>query len=806
MIFKFRGVLFLLFFCFAFPLFSDAQIYQRVAGTVRDKDTQSPLESVLVTDPTGQYQAITNFDGQFEISQVPVGKYAFYFSRTGYQRQSIPEVLITSGREVLLDVQLEETGMMEEVVVTARPREINEMALVSARSFDIQETERYAGSRSDPARMASNFAGVQGADDSRNDIIVRGNSPQGLLWRLEDLNIPNPNHFAIAGTTGGPVSMLNNKTLGTSVFLTGAFPAEYGNAVGGVFDLKMRNGNPDQYEFTGQLGILGTEIAVEGPISRKRRSSFMATYRYSTLKLFQGLDIQLGTASVPSYQDASFKFHFPIGEKGNLDFFGVGGTSSIDLIVSDLEDASGEIYGESDRDQYFHSKAGIVGGSYSQRFGTKTFTRLTIGLSGQNSGATHLKVFRNADWQVDSLKDILGYTFNTINYSTHWNLNHRVAPGHVVRIGIINDLFDMDFTDSSRQYPPSLQQWQHRVNFQGSTNLTQAYLQYKFIPLPDLTITAGLHGQYLSHNQTSAVEPRAGLQWHLKKAGTFSLGYGLHSQIQPLYHYFSHLPKNPSTAMHNYDLGFTKSHHFVGGYGRNLGSRINLRTEIYYQRLFQVPIEHRPGSSFSSINQGSGFERIFPDTLHNRGTGYNYGLELTLAKNFHRGYYILFTGALYESMAKGNDGIYRSTDYNGRFATNLLGGYEKKLGKNSTLITGGKVTYAGGRRYSPPDIKASNEIADFVAVDSLRNSLQFPDYFRFDLKLGVRINSAKLTHEIAVDLVNVLGTKNLLSFTYSPDLAAIGNDPFYRTYQLGFLPLFYYRIDLNTGKTPAAHQ
>jgi hypothetical protein len=238
----------------------------------------------------------------------------------------------------------------------------------------------------------------------------------------------------------------------------------------------------------------------------------------------------------------------------------------------------------------------------------------------------------------------------------------------------------------------------------------------------------------------------------------------------------------------------------VSGYEHGFSKALRMRTEAYYQYLYKVPIEIRPGSSFSALNQGASFGRTFPDTLKNAGTGYNYGLELTLEKPFSRGYYVLFTGSVFDSKAKGNDGVYRNTDYNTKYAVNVLGGYEYKLSKNSTLLTGGKVTFAGGRLYSPPNIAASNATGDFIVIDSLRNTLRFADYFRTDLKVGVRINAKKLTHEIAVDLVNIFGIKNVLSLTYSPDLAAQGLYPFIKTYQLGFLPLFYYRVDIATGK------
>jgi hypothetical protein len=262
-----------------------------------------------------------------------------------------------------------------------------------------------------------------------------------------------------------------------------------------------------------------------------------------------------------------------------------------------------------------------------------------------------------------------------------------------------------------------------------------------------------------------------------------------------MYQYFAHFPLAPASAMHNYDMGFTRSHHLVVGYDKGLSKYIRVRVEAYYQYLFNIPVELRPSSSFSNINQGSSFSRVFPDTLQNTGTGQNYGLELTIEKSFSNSWYMLLTGSVFNSTYKGNDGVSRSTDYNGRFATNMLAGYEPKLGPNTVLITGAKITYAGGKLYSLPDIAASNTIGDFVVIDSTRNSERFHDYFRTDLRLGIRINRPKVTHELAVDLVNVFGTQNILDLTYSPDLASQGKYPFLETYQLGFLPLFYYRVD-----------
>lgn len=786
--------LFLLFFLLYYTTAAHAQ---RLTGLVRDKESRTPLPGALIfIDTAGSASAITDTNGAFVVEDLPTGKYSVTAAMAGYQHQKATGVLLTAGRDAYLEFFLEEKATaLTEVSVSAKRGVRNEMALISARPFDVQETERYAGSRSDPARMASNFAGVQGADDSRNDIIVRGNSPMGVLWRMEDLDMPNPNHFAIPGSSGGPVSMLNNKTLANSDFFTGAFPAEYGNSTAGVFDLKLRRGNQRRYEATAQLGFLGTELAAEGPLSRKENgASFLVTYRYSTLKLFEGLNIKIGTNSVPNYQDAAFNLFFPMGRKSSLMLFGIGGLSKIDLIVSKLTEPSEELYGESDRDQYFKSNTGMVGAAFQSTLSDRTFAKVAVGFSASQIGGMHDKVFRDADFQVDSLKPILDYENLTNAVVAHAYVNHKINRQQTFTVGLINNLYLLNYRDSSRQYPPTLQEWQQRENFIGNTDLAQAYAQYKYRPNDRLSLTGGLHTQFLTHNKSFAIEPRAALRYLLSK-GAISLGYGLHSQLQPLYQYFAHLPQKDASQMHNYEVGFTRAHHFVAGYEWPLGNAIRLRTEAYYQYLFDVPIETRAGSSFSGLNQGADFSRLFPDTLVNKGTGYNYGLELTLEKAFSKGYYFLFTGSLFDSKAKGNDGMWRNTDFNGRFAVNALGGYEPKLSDKTTLLTGIKITWAGGRLYSPPDTAASNALGDFVAIDAERNTLSFPNYFRVDARLGVRISGKKLTHELAVDLVNVAGIKNVLSLIYSPDLAAQGKDPFIRQYQLGFLPLFYYRVD-----------
>ena len=804
---KLLPLFYLLLLCFGGCFTGSGQsLTQTVRGRIVDKETQTPLPGAtvqLLGDSAGTTGTATDADGYYRLDKVNVGRRTLRFSYIGYQHADVANVVVTSGKEVILNVQLEASAqVMDEVVVSAtnKAEASNEMATVSARTFSVDETKRYPGSRDDPARMASNFAGVQGSNDSRNDIVIRGNSPAGLLYRIEGVNIPNPNHFAIAGTTGGPVSVINNKTLASSDFFTGAFPAEYGNALAGVFDLNFRGGNNEQHEFTGQFGILGTELAAEGPISRKAKSSYLFAYRYSTLSLFQVFNFKIGTSAVPNYQDLSFKLNFPTRKAGTFSLFGIGGDSKIDVMVSKDKDLLENIYGEKDRDQYFRSRMGVVGVNHVLPVNANTFVRTTLSASYARSRAVHEYIRFGPDFQVLDLFPILGYTFRENRLSLTSSLTRKFGPQHTLKAGFFADQFRFNFQDSVARFTPDYQveRFLNRWDYRGNAFLLQPYAQWKYKPSDALTFTAGLNGLVFTLNGNSrALEPRLGVSWRFRPGQSLNFGYGLHHQVQPTYTYFYHLPA--TTRPHNLGMRFTRSNHLVLGYDYAISPTVRIKAETYYQSISKVPVTRYP-SSFSLLNQGSAFERFFPDsTLVNTGTGTNYGVEFTLEKFFSRHYFLLLTGSLYDSKYRGSDGVRRNTDFNGNFATNLLSGAEYTVGRRklTTLLLGGKLTWAGGRRYGPVDPAASRDpnVLDVVYLDSRRNSLQFPHYFRADLRLGFRRNAKRLTHEFAVDLVNVLGVKNVLSLTYAPNPQQPEEDPIREEYQLGFLPLFYYKID-----------
>ena len=795
-----------------------------VSGTVLDSEALYPLPGAYVQISTLEgFMTSTDMDGRFSFDDVPIGRHVVKLSFMGYESRTIDGVVLVSGRPVVLEVKMSESVFSiaaAEVTATQTGEVMNEMATVSARAFTVEETDRYAGSRGDPARMASNFAGVQGADDSRNDIVVRGNSPSGVLWRIEGVDLTNPNHFSVPGTGGGPVAIINNKTLANSDFFTAAFPAEFGNSTAAVFDLKLRNGNQDHWHGSAQLGFLGTEVLLEGPLNRDKRSSLLVNYRYSTASIFSAVGIDIGTSAVPKYQDGSFKLFTPTKGGGSLSFWGIGGNSNVDILISNQVAPERNIYGDNDRDQYFRTGTGMMGLTHTQPLNSRSYIKTTLAVSRDRQDSNHDYVTRDLlitdiDTTYTNIQTspLMTYGFVKDRLALAVHANHKLEPKTgtaTLRMGLNTDLMMWSFQDSIRAFtdePDSLGAWGRRWDADMKGALIQPFIQLKRRPNEALTWTAGLHAMVDTRSGASSLfEPRLGMQWVSKGGTVWSAGSGLHSQIQSPYIYASATTTEVSGQLNmpNQELGFTRSIHNVIGVTRKLSDLWTLKMEVYHQHLFEIPVADLStewganNGSYSLINAGGGFSRLFPDTLLNEGTGRNMGVEMTLSRAFREGWFMLLTASVFDAKYTGADDVSRNTDFNGKYSWNFLASKEWKLSPSLGLVTGLKATMAGGRWYGPVDDDASLAQREIIFIDKDRNTQQFDDYFRLDIKTNLTWNRPETTWELGIDFVNILGTENILKLTYAPD-EMDQDDPDYspvrQEYQLGFLPIFFLRID-----------
>ncbi len=792
-----KKILLLVVLIFCLQLTGFAQITQTVKGIVMDTDSEMPLigANVKLVSLESSSGTVTDIDGLFQLPNTPIGRHVIEVSYLGYNTVTIPNVVVSAGKEVELEISLSEGyNVMDEITITAeveKDKSVNEMASISSRTFSLEEVTRYSGGRNDASRLVSNFAGVATADDSRNDIVIRGNSPAGVLWRLEGVPIPNPNHFSTLGTTGGPVSALNTNLLKNSDFITSAFPSEYGNALSGVFDVGFRNGNKDKFEVTAQLAAFsGLELMVEGPLNKSKTSSFLVSYRHSFVALATNLGLDIGTNATPDYRDLSFKFDFAKTPIGKFSIFGIGGTSDIEFLASEID--ATDIFAEADEDSRAESGLGIIGVKHNIIVSPNSYLRTVVSLSRAENDFSIERYFPNQSFEKYNNTDVSDQS-DRIALSSYYNIKHNSKI--TTRAGVTLEQLTILSTVNDREGNPDLDMdglpdWQKIRDIDGKVLTVQPFIQSKYKLTEKLIINAGLHGQYLGLNDDFIIEPRAAANYTLTEKSTLNFGYGHHSQVQPLPILFIlSEDENGIFSSQNEALDFTKAHHFVLGYDYKPAADWRLKFETYYQHLYDVPVD-RFESTFSLLNAGADF--VFPETGHliNEGTGKNYGVELTVEKFYSSGYYGLLTGSIFQSKYTGSDNIERNTAFNNKYVLNLLAGKEWQVNESYAFTTDFKVTTAGGRYYTPIDLAASQLSNTEIRDESNAFSEQFSPYLRLDVKFGIRINSKRgLSQVFALDFQNILNRENPFTERYNRSTGEVNT-----VLQSGFFPDILWRI------------
>ncbi len=769
-----------------------------IKGNVIDKQSEitltgATIELLNIDKKTG---ITTDINGRFRLENIPIGRHTIRISFIGFDTITIPNIMVTTGKDAIIAIKLVESyGNLNEIVIastTSKNRPKNKMAAISARQFSLEEVSRYSGGRGDVARLASNFAGVSAPNDSRNDIVIRGNSPTGLLWKLEGIPIPSPNHFSTTGTTGSPVSALNPNMLENSDFITSAFPAEYGNALGGVFDLGFRKGNTDDYEYTLQMGAFtGLEAMAEGPLGKKG-GSFLVAGRYSLIGLIgQGT----GTSALPNYKDISFNVGFGESKLGKFSLFGILGSSSIDFIGEDTKED--DLFTFKDEDSFVTSEFGVVGLKHRAIIGENSYLKTIISRSFSANEYDRDRYYNLDTPQERKIPFIKADNSETrMIFSTLFNT--KISSKTTLRTGLLFENFNLESLLKSREEQfdtdndgdPDLKTFR---NSNESLSIVQPYVQGQFRLTGKLTLNAGLHGQYSSLNEQFVLEPRASVNWKIAPKHSLSFGYGLHNQPVALPLLFLNENINGEMVQTNKNLDFVQSNHFVLGYDVRLAKNWRAKAEIYYQDITNAAVDSSP-SSYSSLTEGSNF-RFSTDHLSmvNEGTGFNSGIELTLEKFFTKGYYGLLTTSIFDSKYKGSDGIERNSPFNNKYVLNILAGREFKIGKSKkdVFFIDTKFTAAGGRHYTPVDLVTSQQAGFQILQEDLAFSEQSDRYIKWDLKFGVRFNSKvkKRSHQFYVDLQNVTDNKNIFERRYN----RLTND-INKVYQIGFFPDVGYRF------------
>lgn len=791
-------LLFILSFFFlsaAYAPVAAQTITQTVRGTVRDNATQRALEgaSVYLKDTDPVVGTTTDAAGKFSLENVPVGRHVLKVSSVGYETFTIPDLLVNSGKESVLSISLMQTAQnLDEVVVTEQPSTVETIAPISSRTFSVEETRRYAATFFDPARLATSFPGVVGTNDQANHISVRGNSPNSLLWRLEGVDIVNPNHLSNAGTfsdrrvqSGGSQSVFSAQVLDDSRFLSGAFPAQYGNVVGGVLDMRLRKGNNQQQEYTAQAGLIGLEFAAEGPFREEYQGSYLANYRYSTVGILTNvLGLDFGGERI-TFQDLSFNLSFPTKKAGEFTVFGVGGTGSN---IFEAQRDSSQWEEQEDRfDATFTNDMAAVGLTHTLPLGKQALLKSVVATSSLSSERFSNRV-SNAYQTIRISED----SYRETRISATSSLTRKLIGNHTLQGGVY---FDNLYYQLSSREGNSDENLSSLIHGEGSGQLLRPYVDGKFTLNSRWILNAGLHFAYFTLNGSRSLEPRLSLRWNAIESITrpqfVTVSYGLHSQLQlPGVYFYSETQADGTVINPNRDLGFTKSAQYTVGYDYTLSESLRLHTEAYYQHLFNAPVALSSTSSFSALNLLEGFVR---ERLTNEGTGRNYGLEATVEKTLSDSYYFLISGSLYESKYTGADGIERDTRYNGNYALSLTGGKEfawNKKNKHRVIGINLRSAYIGGLRTTPINETQSRTTQNTVLVENQAFTKKLSDYFKIDLRLSLRKDTPRYSSVWSLDLQNASNRQNVAYQYYDTVQGKV-----LTKYQLGLIPVLTYRIE-----------
>ena len=755
----FRFILFFIIGITSQSLFGQA--YQTVRGNISETFTETPIEGVavkLLKDGLAIKEVISNPMGNFSFEKVELGTYDVLFKHVNYHSFIDPGVEVSISKEIVLEIQMQSRNNSLDTVEVepAKLRGVptNEMATTSSFSIEAGDAKRIAGGLDDPIRVAGTLPGVTSATGfSENFISIRGNSPRSLKYQMEGITLPNPTHFSRIGSAGGTFTIFSLHLLDKSDFYTGAFSAEYGDALGGVFDAKFRRGNQEKHEHMIQVGVLGLDIASEGPLNKGKKASYAINYRYGLV----GLARLIGYPSQPTYQDLSLSLNFPITKRSNFKLFGIGG-SSLRTRTATLDS---ETWEESiDRTNLIlSSKMAMMGGVFKHFIRENTVLKATAAIS-------YTQQLDNKQYVTDlySLIDQRTNEYTSLPISTAVSLKHKFSKKHfnISGASYTNTLHDWN----TKRYSFVTNTFNSPFNGKGVSNEFKAYSASKFFLSEKWSVNVGLHYTYYDVNKKQALEPRGSIAYQISENHSISASAGMHSQIENFATYmYTDRAATIANRFPNQNLDFIRSNHYILGYKGKVWTNHSLRVEVYYQDLYNIPTE--VNGTYAMVNFAE-LTDIRP--LVNNGTGQNYGLDVGFERYSDNGLYYIVNASVYRSLYTGSDGVERSTAYDNQYNVKFLLGKEYKLKKKNekykAFAWNTNLAAMGGQPYTPIDLVASEAEQETVYNESLAFSERDKPVVFLDFTFSYKINKNNKRTVWSLQIKNLFSNSNAIYREY----------------------------------------
>lgn len=736
----------------------------KLQGTIKDAITEEPLEEVLIQIVNRDLQAFTDKEGYFSFEGLELGRVEVKVSSVGYGSKLVKEILLKAGRTEKLALFLEsEINQLEEVAVTSSSPNLSG-ALTSIQSISIEQVMRLPATFYDPARLAFTFPGVAANNDQANGMSIRGNNPNGLQWRLEGVEIVNPNHLASAGTfsdqpaaNSGGTNMLSAQMLGHMNFLTGAFPAEYGNAFSGVMDMRLRKGDDKEYKHTIQAGLIGIDLSSEGPLSKKNGSSYLINYRYSFTGLLALGGLTFGGEAI-KFQDLAVNLSFPTKNAGDFTLFGMGGINSNEFAFEDEEGL-----GRQEEKDFFtidsYGRMGVMGATHQLNFKRNLAWKTTLAYS----------VLENERDQIADLSEAGNGSFNDrskLSFTT--NVKKKLRGNAHVKAGffITQNMFNVGYSEINGD----------AFAVRNNSLIFQPYLEYGQALGEKVLLNLGVHHVNYAYNKAKTFEPRASFAYAVGASSSINLAYGRHSQV------FSFLLEGENAPY--------ISDQFVANWSKNLGENSNFKVEGFYQNNTSET-RYNVGTYFNYMNVANDLDllRSIDGLLSGSEQSRNYGLEFSYQRYLSKGFFAIANTTLYKSEFMANE-EFVDGKYDGNYIFNLTLGKEWQTKKDNTLGVNTRVVWLGGFNEYPIDLAASEAASTTIFDYNSQLTEQFADFFRPDIRVYYRKNKGTKNVMWSLDIQNVANYQNV-AFKYYDALKG----EVQTKYQLGLIPMINYRIE-----------
>lgn len=737
------------------PFLIVAQNNGIIRGRVLEAETNMPLPFATILIQGTANAAVSDTAGRYELKNIPAGLYNINVRLIGYKPKTVFEIQVTNTRPAQVEVVLEPEGVaLDSVEIAASPFNKTAESPVSLRTIGVAEIERAPGGNRDISKVIQSLPGVASSVSFRNDIIIRGGAPNENRFYLDGIEVPNINHFATQGSSGGPVGMINVNFLREVDVMTSAFPASRGNAMSSVFDFKMKEGNADKLLTTATVGASDLGLTFDGPIGKN--SSFIFSARRSYLQfLFQLLELPF----LPTYNDAQFKYTYRFKNNDELKFIGLGAIDDFSLNLK---------ANETDYQKYLLDNLPVntqwnytVGSSWKHLMKNGN---IQLFLSRNHLQNNAVKYFRNDESDPSNL--IQDYSSQEIENKFRYE---QVYRNDFFKIVFGAGVEDVTYTNSTYNkivtpYGPVVVDFDSELRFLKMGAFVQTS---KTLLRERLTVSLGIRTDWNTYSSVmmraqDQLSPRLSLAYDITERFSFNMSSGRFYQL-PAYTVMGFRNSAGTLVNKANRVRYIQCDHITGGFERNTTKNTKFTLEGFYKWYTYYPFQLN--DSISLANLGADFGIIGNEAVTSVSKGRSYGVEFLAQQKLLKGFYGILSLTLVRSEFKTKTDVYAPSAWDNGYIVSMTGG--RKFKKNWEF--GMRWRLQGGSPYTPDDVAASSlqavwdvtgrGIPDYDLLNTKRTSV----FHQLDARVDKKWFLKKVSLNLYMDIQNVYNYQAVLN-------------------------------------------